>query len=152
MYRMIFYFFFLFIFASVGYACTCTVLVGKSDKELVESARASSDAVFVGRVIKIVKKRNGRGVPTGGYNAVFDVSEMWKGTQKKQIRIFSSGQCCLCDLSFSKGKKYLVYAFHAYSDKMLTASTCSRTREIDDAQIKIDRQYLGSPNKTALKN
>jgi hypothetical protein len=131
-------------------ACTCTVPIGKSEKELVDSERAAANTVFVGRVIKIVKARNHRGASMGGYNAVFDVSEIWKGTPKKQIRIFFSDQCCLCEFPFSKGKEYLVYADG--DTTMLTASTCGRTREISDPQLKVDRQYLGTPITTTPKN
>ena len=138
-----------FVAAETAFACSCRQPIGKSDKELVDSAKADANTVFVGRVIKIVKKRNHRGVPTSGYNAVFEVSEIWKGTQRKQIRILN-GQCCLCEVSFSKGKEYLVYADG--DSTMLTASVCGRTREINNPQMKVDRQYLGTPITTTSKN
>jgi hypothetical protein len=131
-------------------ACTCATPFGKSDKELVDSAKGYANTVFVGRVIRIVKARNHQGVPMGGYKAVFEVTEIWKGALKKQIRISFSDQCCLCDFSFSKGKEYLVYA--SGDSTMLRASVCGRTKEINDSQLKVDRQYLGSPNTTERKN
>jgi hypothetical protein len=138
----------LFLAVETASACTCTVPVGKSDKELVNSAKDDAKTVFIGRVIKIVKTRNHRGVSAGGYNAVFEVSEIWKGAQKRQIRIFFSDQCCLCVFPFRKGKEYLVYA--SGDSTKLTASTCGRTKEIGDPALTVDRQYLGSPITTTL--
>ncbi len=149
MYRITFSLFLLIVFTSIAYACTCSTPYGKSDKELIESALASSATVFAGRVLKIVKARNRKGVPTGGYNAVFEVIEIWKGPNKKHIRIFFSGQCCLCQRSFNKGKEYLVYAS---GDNTLIADTCSRTKELTHPKIEVDREHLGPSNSTAVIN
>ena len=132
-----------FVAVKTASACTCIVPIGKSDKELVDSAKTNAELVFVGRVIKIVKDRNRHGAPTGGYTAVFEVSEIWKGKQRKQMRL-SQGQCCLCVLSFSKRKEYLVYANYDLTNTTLTADTCGRTTDTNDPQLKVDRQYLGA--------
>ncbi len=92
-------------------ACTCRTFVGESDKELVVRAKAAADSIFVGRVVKILKEKDRRGVPTGDYIAVFNVTEMWKGKRRKQIRIVNGGtdRCCLCGWRFTKSEEYLVF-------------------------------------------
>lgn len=149
MFRLVVCSFLFLILSSAAYACACGKPVGISDRELVNSEKAAADVVFVGRVLKIVKDRNRRGVPTGGYNAVFVASEIWKGKQVKRIRIFFSNLCCLCDRSFSKGKEYLVYAS---GDTFLTASVCGRTKETANSEIEIDRKYLGASMTAPTKN
>ncbi|MBK8467245.1 MAG: hypothetical protein IPL32_15615 [Chloracidobacterium sp.] len=121
----------------------------------MESAKDDADAIFVGRVIKIIKERDRHGGLTGGYYAVFQVSESWKGPQSKILRVSTSYQCCMCGYGFSKGKDYLVYAYFAESvnahKKMLDTSICTRTRELNDPQVEIDRQYLGFRRTGARK-
>ncbi|MGB7203339.1 MAG: hypothetical protein WBD16_13910 [Pyrinomonadaceae bacterium] len=133
----------LFLFlSSAVYACTCATPRGKSDKELVDSEKEGSDSVFVGRVVKIIKDRKNR-----GYKAIFDVSENWNG-KTKRLRV-SFGPYWICVISFQKGKEYLVYAG---GETELTAGTCSRTKETSDSRMSVDRQYLGTPIMTNLKN
>jgi len=140
----------IFSAAGIAFGCSCRTPAGMSDRALVESAETYAHDVFVGRVLKIVKARGRQGHSIGGYYAVFRVSEMRKGTKgTNRIRIFFTLQCCLCELSFDKGKEYLVYA-DGDDDTSLTASTCGRTREIHDSQVQIDREYLGAPNPPFL--
>ncbi len=132
---------FFVVGAEMVSACSCRRPVDKTDKELVDEEKAEVDFVFVGRVIKIVKDRIRRGVFPNSYTAVFEVREIWKGTKRKQIRVVN-GQCCNCVMSFIKSKEYLVYAEGKNTD--LEANVCGRTKETNDPQLKVDRQYLGA--------
>ena len=135
---------FSFVAVESAAACSCRYPVGQTDRESVDSAKDEAKAVFAGRVVKIVKARDRRGVPLWEqYIAVFEVSEQWKGANKKQIRVSFFAGCCLCDFRFVKGKRYLVYAYD--DGTTLSASVCGRTTETNDPQLELDRQYLGQP-------
>lgn len=143
---------FFFVSTEIVSACSCPPpRIGVSEKELVESAKDNVDTIFVGRVAKIIKERDRHGVATGGYYAVFQVSESWKGPRSRILRVSTS--CCMCDYPFSKGKNYLVYAYESVNTnkKILGTSICTRTKELNDPQVKTDQQYLGSPRTEAIK-
>lgn len=142
---------FTFVAVENATACSCRYPVGETDKESVDSAKDKANAVFVGRVIKVVRVRDRRGVPLWEkYNAVFEVSEQWKGPIKKQIRVSFFAGCCLCDFLFAKGKEYLVYA--SGDGTTLSASVCGRTKETSNTLLKIDREFLGSPISTTPRS
>ena len=133
--------------ASTGFACSCATPIDQSDRELVESEKLSADAVFIGRVVKIVKARDRRGEPLiDSYKAVFDVTERWKGPRLRYMRVNFFVGCCLCDYPFAKGKEYLVYA--SGDGQNLSASVCGRTKEATRTALKTDRQYLGASKRT----
>jgi hypothetical protein len=124
-------------------ACSC-VDVQRTDEQQVEDFRAEygrAIAVFVGRV-------------TGddGYEATFDVQQVWKGDLSERARVqtgvrpanrnvvtISSG-----DYHFAAGKTYLVFAYRMASQ--MKSQCCSPTNQVDLAAEALERlKSMASP-------
>ena len=113
---------------SVGYACTC----GVEDSPKIRFDQAK--IVFSGAVIEVNR------------NAVkLAVEKTYKGNIEKEIVLTRSEQETDCDIFFSKGDKYLVYADEDNLDGKVVFMTyvCAGTKRYADAKEDID--YLETP-------
>lgn len=125
---------------STAYACRCQP-TGTPTEEL-----ADSDAVFSGRVIKIVNRKSGD--PPISVEAVFTVVKAWKGVEKKQVSVYTASHSTMCGFKFSKGERYLIYA-NLNDKKELFTSFCTRTKSLDNAREDIEELDKNKP-KTSL--
>lgn len=117
----------LFVFsARVVYSCSCDVPKKPMD------ALKSTDAVFIGKVIKI------EAVDDGVLGVTFEISKAFKGVSKKWILIQTGVGGPDCSFHFEEGEQYIVYASH-YSWKTFepsdsfSVSSCSRTTILSEA-------------------
>lgn len=68
----------------------------------------------------------------GRRKIVLDVDEIFKGSQKPDITIFTDMEGTPCDLTFEEGKKYLVYARWEWGSNV--TSRCMGTKVIETAK------------------
>jgi hypothetical protein len=118
------------LFPMPSLACSC------AEMSPVEDELARSVAVFHGRVLEINED---------GYRkmVLFDVKEIWKGTDKSQIIIQTGLGGGDCGIDFQVGQEYLVYAndSHLYGDEYLSTGICDRT--ISTLTSNEDLEILG---------
>jgi len=120
-------------------ACSC--LPPSSPKVSLEEA----NAVFAGKVIDIDTPN---GISIGGADPVrviFEVSEIWKGSDFKTVTITTARDSTSCGYPFRKGEEYIVYAYSEGGE--LSTNLCSRTNLL--ANAKEDLEELGSGNLPA---
>ncbi|PGK35033.1 cobalamin biosynthesis protein CbiN [Bacillus anthracis] len=110
--------FILIIFPEKSYACDCINVSAKD-------AFQKNDVVFEGKVIEVGRKE---GV---GIEVLFEVKEIWKGTNFSQIIVYTTGSDCV--FHFVEGGEYLVYSSQRGSEKQLHTNSCSRTKRLDEA-------------------
>jgi len=105
-------------------ACQCGAIPDAA------TAKRMSAAVFAGTVslIEATDLRAADGTVLGAGQAVtFNVTRAWKGVKRSPV-VVTVGYTN-CDVRFSRGVSYLVYA--AYSnERRLSASVCSRTKAL----------------------
>jgi hypothetical protein len=102
--------------------------------------------VFSGEVIGRVDLWADREIQSTGdpIEYEFRVEKVWKGAPRKTLRVYSARAGATCGYVFQVGKRYLVYARilkkgwlgDSHDDALkgrLSASLCSRTRELADA-------------------
>lgn len=122
-----------FICISEGFACSC---------DTVSFARATewADEIFFGRVIEIrevetYQHEDGiREIKIWG--VLFEVEKKWKGSSKKYVEVFQSGNSCDFNFEFN-GQSYLVYAMEdelspwdsTQTFKGLTTWLCARNAD-----------------------
>ncbi|WP_026909175.1 hypothetical protein [Paucisalibacillus globulus] len=104
------------LFPMPSLACSC------AEMSPVEDELARSVAVFYGRVLEINEESYPKKV-------LFDVKEIWKGTDQSQIIIQTGLGGGDCGIDFQVGQEYLVYAndSHLYGDEYLSTGICDRT-------------------------
>ncbi|MBX3243886.1 MAG: hypothetical protein KF685_05470 [Acidobacteria bacterium] len=141
----------ILLFATDVFACSCSIIeqVGKSDKELVEEAKNSADAVFAGEIVEIRFSESEMSVSDEKIAltryAKFRIERSWKGLEDKEFVEISTGNiCCICGVSFEKGQRYIVYAAKQ-KDGTFSTDTCTRTRMYHE--VIADEKYLGIPEK-----
>ena len=104
------------LFPMPSLACSC------AEPAPVEDELARSKAVFHGEVMEIKEV---------GYmkKVLFDVNEIWKGTDESQIIIQTGLGGGDCGIDFQVGEEYLVYARDSsmYGDEYLSTGICDRT-------------------------
>lgn len=109
-------------------ACRCAgvpVCYAANDSPLGRAA----NVVFVGRVIQST------------YPATrLHVERMVVGDPSSELTVTGSGSDC--DLGFSTGERYLVYAYRNANTGTLQTSMCSRTRRIRDPRAAADLAYF----------
>lgn len=109
-------------------ACSCVMPPGP------EAARDASDAVFSGKVTRVV--------PGGRMLKVtLQVDRSWKGASCGEVTLETAADGATCGFGFEEGKTYLVYA--AGEEGGLTTNLCTRTRSIDQAEEDLEK--LGEP-------
>lgn len=119
----------LFTIPSSVYACSCAAPAP------VQEALTQADAVFAGKVTEIVKPRpNVLGVISSAdpVDVTFDVSQIWKGIDAKQVTIVTALSSASCGSAFDIGKDYIVYSYKN-QDNFLETNICTRTKELTAA-------------------
>ena len=113
---------------SLVYACTC----GGEDSPRIRRDRAK--IVFSGTVIEVNDKA-----------VKLEVGKAYKGNVEKEIILTRRDQETTCDIFFSKGDKYLVYADEVKLDDKVVFMTdvCAGTARY--ANAKEDIKYLETP-------
>jgi hypothetical protein len=114
----------LFLGAPSALACDC---VGPGS---VSEAFWKTPVVFVGRVEAVgpIRSATGKGARS---RTRFRVTEALRGTKTQQMDIF--GYETDCDLQFSPGQDWLIYAFTRRDDRRLTTTSCTRSRPLSEA-------------------
>jgi hypothetical protein len=118
----------LLISARLGYACAC----GGEHSPRIRFDRA--DIAFTGVVIEVNDKA-----------VKLEVEKKYKGDVEKEVVLTRRDQETTCDILFSKGDKYLVYAYEVKIGAKVVFMTdvCAGTNRYADA--KEDIKYLETP-------
>ena len=117
-------------------ACSCDWPLAKlTVKQQVKKARAKSQAVFVGKVLEIVR-------PSESYSVIvkFRVESSWKGKLLAELSLTTGRGNGDCGYPFEVGQKYLVYAYGS-DENGLATNICQRTSGLIDAAA--DLKTLG---------
>ena len=129
---------FLWFLVTVGhvYACKCAE-PGSPTEELEKF-----DAVFSGEVFYIDHSYDPDAksvTPEDRSTIGMNVSTVWKGTVHEVMYITTPPTGGSCGFTFVEGEEYVVYASDShYGDDSYTASICSRTALLAEAQTDID--------------
>jgi hypothetical protein len=122
--------------AGQAHACSC-VVPGSPSEELEKF-----DAVFAGRVISVHHSYDpeARSVtPEDRSTIEFEVSTVWKGEVHETTTITTPPTGGSCGYTFVEGETYVAYAFDSsHAGGGYTASICSRTAPLAEAQADID--------------
>jgi len=120
----------MLITGSIGYACTCGG--ERSPRVRLDQAKI----VFSGTVIEVNNKA-----------VKIEVGIAYKGNVEKEVILTRRDQETTCDISFSKGDKYLVYADEVKIDDKVVFMTdvCAGTARY--ANAKEDIKYLETPEE-----
>jgi preprotein translocase subunit SecG len=113
-------------------ACSCM------QPEPPLSSLDQSTAVFSGKVTEIknaftFESLIGIGSSRDPKEVTIEVSKVWKGSDYKTIIIETAMSSASCGYPFKVGEEYVVYAYG--EEGKLTASLCSRTRLLRDADV-----------------
>jgi hypothetical protein len=129
----------LFIIAGTADALACTCVPPSSDPVDVQitRAKANADAVFVGKLVKIVRPNT----ITGQIIAQFEIERSWSDHATSKISIYTAWGTAMCGFPFQKGMRYIVYAS---GDERLQTTICTRTALLVD-DWSPDERYLGIP-------
>ncbi len=152
----ILFFVFFLLNASATFGCVCDM------SESFAKAFKESTAVFSGKYIgaeyrkgivnELVELSFYPPQEKKSYEILvlkFQVEKSWKGTAKKEAVLitneakFSDGSTSVsdCDLSFEKGKRYLIYAYGKKNE--LQTNACSRTAALKNAKNDLKRLGAG---------
>lgn len=119
-------------------ACSCGA-PGTPQEEL-----AAFEAVFAGRVrsIEHTFDLDAQSVSPWDHTRVgFTVNTVWKGDVTRSIEVATPPTGGSCGYPFEEGKEFIVYAYGSAAEGGFTASLCSRTAPLGEAQE--DLQALG---------
>ena len=128
---------FLWFLANAGevHACKCAV-PGSPSEEL-----GKFDAVFEGQVVSVRHSFDPNVTPYTPDDRTtvgLDVSAVWKGVVHARMYITTPPTGGSCEFTFTEGEPYIVYAYDsAYGDSSYTASICSRTAPLGQAQADL---------------
>ena len=142
---------FVWFLASAGqvFACSC-VQPGSPTEELEKF-----DAVFVGKVFSVQHSYDPEGksaTPEDRSTIGFEVSTVWKGAVHEVTYITTPPTGGSCGYTFVEGEEYIVYASGShYGDDSYTASICSRTAFLSEAQADIDALGEGQAPQAGTK-
>ncbi len=139
----------LLFFASESFACSCSPNFndsGKSEQQIVKENRENAQAVFSGKVTKIILSDAPKGKEPFSAEVHFKVIKSWKGITTEEAIVHTAHICCICGFPFKVGKEYLVYA---YGEKGLGTDICTRTRRLQYASE--DVKFLGEAEKTFIE-
>ena len=102
----------LLVCSAVVFGCEC------SERNDFELEFAGSKAVFVGEVI---------GLDNGKPDAIvtFRADKIWRGEKRETVAVKTNNQGKACGFVFTKGERYLVYAYN--ENGALRTSICTRT-------------------------
>ncbi len=121
-------FFVLFLLVQLHYVSACSC----APKLSVQEALQQAPIVFWGKVMGINKERSDVAV-------TFKVLKMMKGSQTKEITVFTGSDEASCGFPFKKDMTYIVYTYD--KDGALETGICTRTNQPKDA--KEDFAYFG---------
>lgn len=132
-----------------AYACKC-VLPGSPTEEIEKF-----DAVFAGTVFLVQHSYD----PEGKTDALedrstigFEVSAVWKGAIHETTYITTPPTGGACGYTFVEGEEYIVYAYDShYGDDSYTASVCSRTALLSEAQVDLNALGEGQAPQAGMK-
>ena len=116
------------------YACSCAAS-GTPQEEL-----AAFEAVFAGRVrsVEHTFDPDASSVSPWDHTKVgFTVNRVWKGDVTRSIEIATPPTGGSCGYPFEEGKQFIVYAYGSATEGGFTASLCSRTAPLSEAQEDI---------------
>lgn len=122
---------FLLLGASSVLACSC--MPGTP-----ESYLENANAVFSGKVIDIIEQTPNSTVSSElpeAKRVIFEVSQVWKGKNKKQLVVTTAQSSAACGYYFQKGQRYLVYA--SGKSAKLQTGLCSGTKDLSEAQADL---------------
>lgn len=138
-----------FVFASAGESFACSCMAPSPDtpmKKLVADAKGGTDAVFVGKVVKVrVSDENS---PAATNFIKLEVLRSWKGVTGEYIEIETPANSAMCGVGFEVGKEYIVYAGKGEAEAF-TTHLCSRTQNISGKSG--DERHLGKRLKLSRK-
>ena len=128
----------LWFLANAGEVHACKCAVPGSPSEEFEKF----DAVFAGKVISVQHSFDPNVTPYTPDDRTtvgFEVSAVWKGVVHARMYITTPPTGGSCGFTFTEGEQYIVYAYDsAYGDGSYTASICSRTAPLGQAQADLD--------------
>ena len=128
----------LWFLANAGEVHACKCAVPASPSEEFEKF----DAVFAGTVVSIQHSFDPNVTPYTPDDRTtvgFEVSAVWKGIVHERMYITTPPTGGSCGFTFTEGEKFIVYANDsAYGDGSYTASICSRTAPLGQAQADLD--------------
>ena len=113
-------------------ACSCA-LPGGSNKERVESALDSSEAVFSGEMVKIDRPSPIKS-SLDPETFTFRVSGSWKGPEGGALEVRTPVSGISCGYPFEEGQEYLVYAS---GGQELKVDLCSETKLLSKARADL---------------
>ena len=117
--------------ASITLACSCSVSKNKTETQLINDALTDSNAVFSGKVIKIIELKTPAGKPSGSVEVKFEAQKSWKGVTTDKISVFTTKIGWHCGYPFKTGKRYLVYANQvAERNNQSWTDLCTRTTKL----------------------
>ncbi len=110
-------------------------------------ALGQADAVFAGRVVSVVERREeDPGHPGGPHLEVRIVPQRrWKGAAGDTVVVRTADNSAACGYAFETGGEYMVYAA---GEDALRVNSCSRTRLL--AEAGEDLAALGAPGTTRI--
>lgn len=137
--------------ASVEQANACKCAEPGSPTEELEKF----DAVFSGRVFLVLHSYDPAAksvTPEDRSTIGFAVSTVWKGTVHETMYVTTPPTGGSCGYTFVEGEEYIVYASDShYGDDSYTASICSRTALLSEAQADLDALGEGEAPQSGTK-
>ena len=131
------------------HACKCAV-PGSPSEEFEKF-----DAVFAGTVVSIQHSFDPNVTPYKPDDRTtvgFEVSAVWKGVVHARMYITTPPTGGSCGFTFTEGEPYIVYAYDSpYGDRSYTASICSRTAPLGQAQADLDALGTGQAPLAGMK-
>jgi len=108
-----------------------------------------ANAVFTGEVVQFdIMEANKEELGTERMNVMFEVNKIWKGLTADNSFVNADVEK-LYEYDFQIGKKYLVFAYKIYGDR-LSMVGCPRVKLIEDAEKDI--KALGKPKHVIKEN
>jgi len=114
------------------FSCSCVV------PPPPKTALRQATAVFSGKVLSVKLKNDQQLVK-------FEVDRIWKGVSDNTVLITTGLGSGDCGYNFSKGEKYLVYAYGEKGGNSFSTSICTRTTTLANAQKDLAELGDGRP-------
>lgn len=122
------------------FACTCMHLGSfqKPDQKMIDTKRDNANAVFSGKVTKIVSSAS-KGTTITSLKVYIKVIKAWKGVTTENVVVSTAKGSNFCGFPFKVNEEYLVYSYGKKND--LSTDICSRTTTLENAAKDIE--FLG---------
>ena len=127
-------------------ACSC-VQPGSVQEELERT-----DVVFSGEVIDIFDENEKKEIISSAdvVQYVFEVKEIWKGTEQSQVLVSSARDSASCGFEFELNMKYLVFA-QLEEDATISTGLCTMTESLESSASQLESLGEGAPPSEAVK-